>query len=420
MRAVKHVRRTISLSVVVACAAGFIALGTAFKAPCASGDWSDGRQYSKLCYSDIVPLLFTEQLTGGRVPFIDRCGPHPETNCDEYPVLTMGFMRVAAWISGPRPAAFSFVNSLLLLVCAAAAAACLAQLSGRRALLFALAPTLVFYGTMNWDLFAVALSVGGTLAFFRRREGWAGALFGLGAAAKAYPALLVLPFVVQRIRDREPDRAVALLWAAAGTWLAVNAPFAIVSPGSWWEFFRYNATRVPDFDSFWYTACSRWRLCPSTKAVNGWSFAIFVLMFAGLWIVKARLHPDFPRWTLGFPVLVLFLLSSKVYSPQYGLWLLPWFALALPDLRVWLAFEAVDVAVFVTRFHWFGTIPAFGVASGPAWTRFQVAIWMRGAVLVDSLLVWVLRRPEPLAIEALGLAPQPGVDARNDPSGVTA
>ncbi len=397
MRAVKHARRTVSLAVVVACAAGTIALGTAFKAPCADGDWADGRQYKRLCYSDIVPLLFTEQLTGGRVPFLDRCASHPGSNCDEYPVLTMAFMRVAAWISGPRTAAFSYVNSVLLLACAGIAAACLTLLAGRRALLLALAPTLLFYGTMNWDLLAVALSVGATLAFFRGREGWAGVLFGLGAAAKFYPALLVLPFVLERVRTREPDRAIGLLWSAAGTWLAVNVPVAIVSPTAWWEFFRFNAARPPDFDSLWYTACSRWHQCPGTKVVNVASLAALLALFAALWLARARLRPGFPRWTLGFPVLVLFLLVNKVYSPQYGLWLLPWFVLALPDLRVWIAFEIADVAVFVTRFHWFATYPALGAS----WTRFEVAIWIRAAVLIVALVVWLLRRPERLVIEAV-------------------
>ena len=416
MRAVKHAGRAVSLTVVVACAAGTMALGTAFKSPCAGGDWSDGRQYTRLCYSDVVPLLYTEQLTGGRVPFLDRCAPHPDSNCDEYPVLTMAFMRVAAWISGPRPAAFSYVNSVLLLVCAAITAACLGASAGRRALLFALAPTLLFYGTMNWDLLAVALAAGATLAFFRRREGWAGALLGLGAAAKAYPALLVLPFVLERVRNREPDRAIGLLWTAAGTWLAVNVPVAIVSPSAWWEFFRFNSTRPPDFDSLWYTACSRWRFCPGTKVVNGASLVIFLVLFVALWFAKARLHPAFPRWTLAFPALALFLLVNKVYSPQYGLWLLPWFVLALPDLRVWIAFEIADVFVFVTRFHWFATYPALGAS----WTRFEAAIWIRAAVLVVALAAWLLRRPERLAIETTPAPAEGGRLARPGPAEVTA
>ncbi len=59
----KHAARpAVSLGVILACVFGTMALGAALKAPCAGGDWADVRQYRFLCYSDIVPLLGTEQL----------------------------------------------------------------------------------------------------------------------------------------------------------------------------------------------------------------------------------------------------------------------------------------------------------------------------------------------------------------------
>ena len=154
-----------------------------------TGYWGDGRQYRLLCYSDIVPLLSTEQLAGNRLPFLQPC---LETGgqCDEYPVLTMYFMRVAAWVGGNTTAGFFTANAMLLWMCAAAIATSSTCWAGK-ALWFALAPTLLIYGFMNWDLFAVALATGALLAFARRRDGLAGVLLGLGAAAKFYPALLV-------------------------------------------------------------------------------------------------------------------------------------------------------------------------------------------------------------------------------------
>ena len=70
---------------------------------------------------------------------------------------------------------------------------------GGKALWFVLAPTLLIYGFMNWDLFAVALATGALVAFARRRDGLAGVLLGLGAAAKFYPALLLLPLIAHRL-----------------------------------------------------------------------------------------------------------------------------------------------------------------------------------------------------------------------------
>jgi len=92
---------------------------------------------------------------------------------------------------------------------------------------------------------------------------------------------------------------------------------------------------------------------------------------------------------LAFPLLVLFLLSNKVYSPQYGLWLLPLFALGGSDLKTFVAFEVADVAVFLTRFSFFGDLSGFG---GLPFGAFEVAILVRTLVLVWAVIAWV-RRP---------------------------
>jgi uncharacterized membrane protein len=391
-----RIQGPVTLAVVIGCVTATMLLGGALKAPCASGDWSDGRQYTLLCYSDIVPLLSTEQLGGGRLPFLDPCREVAGNNCDEYPVLTMYLIRLAAWVDASY-GGFFLVNAVLLTVCALVAGAALYVLARGRALMFALAPTLLVYGFMNWDLLAVALATTAIVAFFLRRDVMAGSMLGLGAAAKLYPVLLVLPLVAERLRTREPDRAIGLAWSAAGAWALVNLPFALTSPKPWSTFFRFNAERPADWDSLWFIACRHADVtCISTKAVNAGSGIAFVVLAAALWRLKASRHPGFARWTLGFPFLVLFLLTSKVYSPQYSLWLLPWFAIALPDLRRFVAFEVADVAVFVTRFWFFGRLDGnFGT---PQWL-FEAAVLVRAAVLVWCLWGWLVREVEPLPIE---------------------
>ena len=130
--------------------------------------------------------------------------------------------------------------------------------------------------------------------------------------------------------------------------------------------------------------------------VNILSAVAFLGLVALVWLAKQTRQPGFPRWALGFPILVAFLLTNKVYSPQYGLWLLPWFALALPDLRVFIAFEAADVLVFLTRFRWFLQLadPLQGV---PRWT-FEAAVAVRAAILVWCMVAWVRREHEPLPV----------------------
>src|SRR4029453_2342140 len=270
-------------------------------------------------------------------------------------------------------------------------------LVGDRVLYFVLAPTLALYATMNWDLLAVALAVAGTLAYLRRMDGWSGVLLGLGAAGKVFPMLLVVPFVAGRFRGKESDSGFRLAWTAVATWGAVNLPFALLAPSSWWEFFRYNTARFADWDSLWYAACERatGQTCTNTRLVNLASLGLFVAWVAVVGVVKARRDPGFPRWTLGFPILVLFLLTNKVYSPQFSLWLLPWFALALPNLRLFIAFEAIDVVVFLTEFGWLGASSGLegGLADIPTWV-FELAILGRAAILVLCVIEWI-RRGEP-------------------------
>ena len=66
----------------------------------------------------IVPLLGTEQLAGGRLPYLDPCDQAAAGNCDEYPVLTMWTMRLAAWVSGPNIASFFYANAIALWIAA--------------------------------------------------------------------------------------------------------------------------------------------------------------------------------------------------------------------------------------------------------------------------------------------------------------
>ena len=122
----------------------------------------------------------------------------------------------------------------------------------------------------------------------------------------------------------------------------------------WLEFFQ-NRSRSASWNSLWNAACklATGEGCANTSLINMASLVLFVAWVVVVWLSR-QTPTRVPRWTLGFPILVIFLLSNKVYSPQFSLWLLPWFALALPSLRLFIAFEAADVVVFLTEFGWFG------------------------------------------------------------------
>jgi uncharacterized membrane protein len=385
--------RARGLGLVLVATVATLALGWLLKAPCL-GSWADGRQYNRLCYSDVAALYgdtFRDRgLTEDRVPYVD--------GENEYPVLTGLVMWGTALPVEGYPSFFN-LSAIVLSATALATAAMLHRMTGRRALLFALAPTLLIYAFVNWDLLAVALATAATAAFLRQRDGLAGVLIGLGAAAKLYPALLLIPFALARLREDRRDRAALLTFTAVGAWALVNVPFALIDFERWSEFFRFNAVRPADWDSLWYISARHLGFVWDAGVVNGLALATFILASAGLWLAGGRRLPATRVWTFGFPLLVAFLLTSKVYSPQYGLWLLPWFALALPDIRWFAAFQIADVAVFVTRFLFFARLE--GVGEGlPQWS-FDLAVTIRAAILVGCVVAWARRRSEPDLAEPL-------------------
>jgi uncharacterized membrane protein len=393
--------RRIPLRIVLLVLATMLALGLLIKVPCVRGDTRGRASQVRFCYSDIVPLFSLRHLNQGRFPYL-------QTRV-EYPVLTglyMGVLAPAASSEGT----FLLLNAAGLALAAFGTAVILYRVAGDRALYFAAAPSLVWYAFLNWDLLAVLLATAAVWAYLSRRPVAAGILLGLGTSAKLYPALLLLPFIVDSVRTRGRKDAMAVAGAASVTWLAVNLPFAILAFRNWSLFYRFNTTRGTEFNTLWFIGCHRLTghlRCPNVSLINVLAAVSFVVAGAALWWVKARRSPSFPRWTLGFPLLLIFLLTTKIYSPQYALWILPWFALVLPDLRLFSAFLIADAAVFFTEFAYLRHY--FGVGGLPA-LPLELAILARAAVLAACLVAYVSRSDPGLEGVASWRNPPPRVD----------
>jgi hypothetical protein len=76
--------------------------------------------------------------------------------------------------------------------------------------------------------------------------------------------------------------------------------------------------------------------------------------------------------------------------------------MTMPRLRRFVAFEVTDVAVFVTRFWFFGTYT--GVMALPQQWWFEVALGLRAAVLVWCVVGWVRDEVPPLRLRGTAQA----------------
>jgi Glycosyltransferase family 87 len=340
-----------STSVLVAASVLAMVLAFAEKVPCRSGAWNYyTKQFQDACYTDIYPLYYNEGLASGQVPYREH---HVE-----YPVLIGGAMQAAAWLvrnvdATIRGREFYDVTVVLLAACAVAAVLATASAAGpeRRwqALLVALSPALILNAFVNWDLIAMALTALGIAAWAARRTTWAGVLLGLGVATKFYPlvvlgALLLLCLRAGRLKDFAKT-----FTAAALAWLAVNLPVMITALPGWATFYVFSKDRGADWGSVWYMfeyfglpKLGDYQL----SVLNKMSAAALIVAFAAI-VLLALAAPRRPRLPqVGFLLLAAFLMTNKVWSPQYVVWLVPLAVLARPRLWPYVLWQLAEVGYF--------------------------------------------------------------------------
>ncbi|MGW4164629.1 glycosyltransferase family 87 protein [Streptomyces sp. NPDC004788] len=342
--------------VVALVALGMFALGMVQKLPCYNWAWFRGStsQYTHACYSDIPHLFSGRGFADGLVPYFDRIGG--DIPFLEYPVLTGLFMQVAAWLTPggadltERQQAYWLVNAGLLMVCTAVLAVCVARTHRRRpwdGLLVALAPALALTATINWDLLAVALTAAALLLWSRSRPLGFGVLLGLATAAKFYPILLLVPVFLLCWRAAKWRAFGAAVLGAAGSWLVVNLPVMLLAPEGWKQFYVFSTERNIDFGSVWLLISQTTGAVIRPETANYW--ALFLMMLAALGLAYlAFTAPRRPRLAqLAFLIVAAFVLTNKVYSPQYVLWLIPLAVLARPRWRDFLVWQGCEVMYFL-------------------------------------------------------------------------
>ncbi|MCX5559014.1 glycosyltransferase family 87 protein [Streptomyces sp. NBC_00038] len=391
--------------VVALVAIGVFALGMVQKLPCYDGAWFFGAssQYTHACYSDIPHLYQGRGFADGLVPYFDRLPGDMEYL--EYPVLTGVFMEVASWLtpgSGSiqdQEQIYWMVNAGMLMVCAAVIAVCTARTHCRRpwdGLLVALAPAFALTATINWDLLAVALLAAAMLMWSRGRVLAFGVLIGLATAAKFYPFLLLGPLFLLCWRVGKWREFGTALLGAVGAWLVVNLPVMYLAPDGWAKFYSFSQERGVDFGSIFLFLSNWLKITITADAANTWALIMMLLVCVGLAAVTLT-APRRPRFAqLAFLIVAAFILTNKVYSPQYVLWLVPLAALARPRWRDFLIWQACEVAYFLGIWMYLAYTTSGDAHKGLPTEGYQVAIAVHllGTLYLCAVVVRDIFMPE--------------------------
>ncbi|WP_066288610.1 glycosyltransferase family 87 protein [Arthrobacter sp. B6] len=356
------VERVLIILTVLAALAGVL-----IKGYCRANGWESPGQFYSTCYSDFPELFRNRGLGDGTFPFFSQ------GSLFEYPVLMGLIAGATAWlvpgqgVSDARILGYFDFNATLIAAVWIVTVLATARMSRRRpwdAAMVALAPGIVLAGTINWDMWAVGLLALGMLCFSRGRLVLAGILIGLGTATKLYPVLVFGAILLLALRTGKIRTFLVTAGAALVAWLAVNLPVALMNPSGWQYFYQFTEDRPAGYSSPWFAynlvaTRLRWMVLDAA-IINALALNLFVLACVGIALV-ALTSASRPRLAqLAFLIVAAFILTNKVYSPQFVIWLIPLLALARPRWRDFLVWQGIEGLHWAAIWMYLGQVTSGG------------------------------------------------------------
>ncbi|MFT3716567.1 MAG: GNAT family N-acetyltransferase [Gordonia sp. (in: high G+C Gram-positive bacteria)] len=375
------------------------------------------------CYSDLMFLWVGRDVNNHVFPYIHGgiTDGHLWGGVVEYPVLSGLFMWLGA-IGAHTDLAFFQHSALLLAPFALAITVLLAFMARWWVMLWAATPALVLYAFHNWELPVVFTSVaaiavmawgasanprtGERRSSLRTSAIIASVLLAVGFSLKIYPGLFVLPLALYVLTRGELGDTVKVStwaqakklydWASAGwvvaaaliTTLVAQVPFMVLGYQGWKAALTFQGLRKADVDTntFWYWGV-RFLLGRNEELYNTVVGKLSPLLIVAsvvfaTWLAwrEYRKTGVFPWIASSFTLLAGFMAFHKVHSPQYTLWLLPFFVLLRVPWQAIAAYLVTDVILDLTIFRLFGLMN-----SGA-----EMKWWVMGGVNLGVWVHWLL------------------------------
>ena len=286
---------------------------------CLNKNFATPDVYTHACYSDLPALFGARDLLHHSWPYSSA------TNAVEYPPVT-GVIMWATSLPTHNDKIYFLINAGLIALLFIGIALLIGKMKPELWYLLPLSPAVIASLYINWDLWAVASAVLAIYYFDRRKYDYSALLLGLSVATKFFPIVLLAPIALIFYRRRQMKDLIRFFTLTGFSWIVINAPFIIFNRTGWWRFFKMNSERGVDFGSLWYALNL---LGITTKNVNLLSILLFTIGITGFAVYFFGLA-DLPNLaSISFIVVAIFTISSKVYSPQYVLWLTPLAILAM-------------------------------------------------------------------------------------------
>jgi len=257
----------------------------------------------------------------------------------EYPPGAVVLFALDAWIgSGATEVSHEFVMIPFQLATVIGVWELRTRWSPWFAAIVALWPANSFFAENKYDFAPTAFLVLGLVLALRERWALAGVLLGLGAWLKWTPALAGVTLVIWLLASGRCRAARVHALALAGSFLLLNLPFFLLSPGNVLAAYNKQADRGITAESVFYLplhllgvaeqGSGIWAEAAVPHGANGVAIVAQALILVGVFAsVRARTTLQ-KAVTLAAIAPAAFLLSNRIYSPQFAIPLLATWSIA--------------------------------------------------------------------------------------------
>ena len=329
--------------------------------PCRLNDFSSASVTLKACYSDI-PIFWKSRLLEIHVwPYSYL--PIPELSKIippiEYPVIVGTIIWLISFITAQQGIAdvnYFDVNAIFIVLLFTATNFYLYKIIKNKVFFFMFAPAVFFSLFINWDMWAVLPTIMAIYYFDKRQYRLSGLLLAIAIAAKFYPIVLFLPITCILFK-RDKVKLGQFYVYSFGSYLLINLPYILNDFAGWRYFFEFSFNRGIGFGSIWEATDLLGLTIYNLNLIYTLT-TLFVFALVAIYYLKYADLNDL--YSIAFFAVFAFTLFSKVYSPQYVLWLTPLAVLALRNRRqigfyfIWQTFELIYHFAIWRYIYWLG------------------------------------------------------------------
>jgi hypothetical protein len=346
---------------------------------CANTGWATPDQYVHACYSDLPALFEARGLSTNQWPF------GSDDNSVEYPVITAMVMYLTSFAAN-SPVSYFNINIFFLILLFIATVILVRKIRPEFAYLVPVAPAMIASLFINWDLWAIASMMLAIYWFDRKQFTNSALLMGLSISTKFLPIFLLIPIIFIFWRENKIKEAIKYVAITFGIWLAINLPFAVTTPTGWWRFYQLNLDRGPDWGSFWLALQ---QLGINLTNLNYLSILLLLIALTSIAILLFEIKYTPTLASVSFFVLASVMLASKVYSPQYVLWLTPLAVIALTnkkDLHAFWLWQATELIYHIAIWQHLAQVTDAKFGLGPTPFAILTLVRIGGTIYLMAVL----------------------------------